>query len=55
MIKSAFFVLRISIAWGLLVLLVASLYSSLPLIGNWDFPMVLTGIMVFIRVLAICG
>jgi signal transduction histidine kinase len=43
MIKSALFVLRITIAWGLLVLLVASLYSSLPLIGHWDFPMMLAG------------
>ena len=43
MIKSAFFVLRITTAWGLAVLLVASLYSSLPLIGRWEFPMVLAG------------
>ena len=43
MIKSTFFVLRFVIAWGLVVLLVSSLYSSLPLIGNWDFPMVLAG------------
>ena len=47
MIRSAFkqflFVLRIAIAWGLVVTLVASLYSSLPLIGRFDFPMVLAG------------
>ncbi len=43
MIKSAFFVMRITIAWGLLVLLVASLYSSLPLIGRWELPMLLVG------------
>ena len=41
--KQLFFVLRIAIAWGLVVMLVASLYSSLPLIGRFDFPMVLAG------------
>src|SRR4051812_24775691 len=50
MIKSAFFVLRISIAWGLAVLLVAMLYSSLPLIGQWEFPMVLAGMATMILV-----
>lgn len=43
MIKSAFFVLRISFAWGMAVMLVAAFYSSIPLIGHWDFPMVLAG------------
>ena len=41
--KQLFFVLRIAIAWGLVVMLVASLYSSLPPIGRFDFPMVLAG------------
>ena len=45
MIKSTFFVLRFIIAWGLVVLLAGSLYSSLPLIGDWDFPMVLAGMV----------
>ena len=41
--KQFFFVLRIAIAWGLAVLLVAALYSSMPLIGQFEFPMVLAG------------
>lgn len=45
MIKSAFFVLRITTAWGLAVLLFASLYSSLPLIGRWEFPILLASMI----------
>ncbi len=41
--KQLFFVLRIAIAWGLVLMLVAGLYSSLPLIGNFEFPIVLLG------------
>ncbi len=43
MIKSALFVLRIIAAWGLAVMLVSGLYSSVPLIGQFEFPMVLAG------------
>jgi two-component sensor histidine kinase len=39
--KQLFFVLRIAIAWGLVVMLVVALYSSLPLIGRFDFPAML--------------
>ena len=39
--KQLFFVLRIAIAWGLAVMLVVSLYSSIPLIGRFDLPAVL--------------
>jgi signal transduction histidine kinase len=41
MFKKLFFVLRIAIAWGLLVMLAMALYSGIPLIGRFDFPMVL--------------
>lgn len=41
MFKSIGFVLRIAIAWGLVVLVVASLYSSIPLLGHFDLPIVL--------------
>ncbi|RZA21953.1 MAG: sensor histidine kinase [Lysobacteraceae bacterium] len=41
--KQFFFVLRIAIAWGLAVMLVAALYSSIPLIGRFEFPMILLG------------
>ncbi|MDQ3038397.1 MAG: histidine kinase [Pseudomonadota bacterium] len=51
MIKSAFFVLRISLAWGLAVLMVAMLYSGIPLLGQWDFPMFLAGMATMILVI----
>lgn len=41
MFKRLFFLLRITIAWGLAVMLVVGLYSSLPLIGQLEFPAVL--------------
>ena len=41
MFKSIGFVLRIAIAWGLVVLVVASLYSSIPLLGRFELPIVL--------------
>ena len=41
MFKSIGFVLRIAIAWGLVVVVVASLYSSIPLIGRFELPIVL--------------
>ena len=41
MFKKLFFVLRIAIAWGLLVFLVAVLYSNIPLLGNFELPAIL--------------
>ena len=41
--KQLFFVLRIAAAWALVVMLAAGLYSSIPLLGQWEFPMVLAG------------
>jgi len=43
MFKRAYFVLRLIVAWGLLVLLAGVLYSSLPLIGQFELPIVLLG------------
>ena len=41
--KQLFFVLRIAAAWGLAVMFVAALYSSIPISGQFEFPMVLAG------------
>ena len=41
MFKSIGFVLRIAIAWGMVVFMVAALYSSIPLLGRFELPMVL--------------
>ena len=41
MFKKLFFVLRIAIAWGLLVFLVAVLYSNVPLLGQFELPAIL--------------
>ena len=41
--RQSFFVLRIAAAWGLVVMCVAGLYSGIPLIGQFEFPMVLAG------------
>ncbi|MBZ0087094.1 MAG: histidine kinase [Thermomonas sp.] len=43
MFKRLFFLLRITITWGLAVSLVVGMYSSLPLIGNFELPAVLFG------------
>ena len=52
MFKSLFFVLRIAIVWGLAVLLLSALYSSIPLIGQLEFPMVLLGMATMVLVVA---
>jgi signal transduction histidine kinase len=39
--KSLFFLLRIALAWLLLLVLVTGLYSGIPLIGQWEAPAVL--------------
>lgn len=50
-IKSFFFVLRIAVAWALLILVVSGLWSSLPLIGQLDWPIVIAGFAVMALVL----
>ncbi|MES2859579.1 MAG: histidine kinase [Pseudomonadota bacterium] len=45
MIKRAFFVLRLVIAWGLAIFLVAALYSEIPLIGWYDEPIIFMGMV----------
>lgn len=39
--RQVFFVLRIAAAWGLAVICIVSMYTSLPLLGNFDLPAVL--------------
>lgn len=41
MFKKLFFVLRIAIAWGMVVFLVVALYSSVPLLGRFELPAIL--------------
>lgn len=41
MFKKLFFVLRIAIAWGMVVFLVVALYSSIPLLGRFELPAIL--------------
>jgi len=41
MFKRLYFLLRITLAWGLAVIAVVSMYSSLPLIGDFELPAVL--------------
>ncbi len=43
MFKRLFFLLRIATAWGLAVSLAIGLYSSLPLIGDFELPALLFG------------
>jgi signal transduction histidine kinase len=52
MFKQLFFVLRIGAAWGFVVMMVAGLYSSLPVIGQFEFPMVLVGMATMALVVA---
>ena len=41
MFKRLFFILRLATTWGLVVMLVVALYSSLPLIGQFALPALL--------------
>ncbi|WP_028838697.1 sensor histidine kinase [Thermomonas fusca] len=41
MFKRLFFIVRIGCAWGLAIMLVVALYSSLPLIGRFEAPAIL--------------
>ncbi len=43
MIRSFFFVLRLVAAWFGVVMVVALLWTSLPLIGRWELPILLSG------------
>ncbi len=43
MFKRLFFILRLATTWGLVVMLVVALYSSLPLIGQFALPALLFG------------
>ncbi|WP_235893672.1 histidine kinase [Cognatilysobacter lacus] len=56
MFKSLLFLLRVAVAWFLLLLLFTALYSGIPLIGRWDFPAILfdftVGALVFAGVLS---
>ncbi|HEY4556002.1 MAG TPA: histidine kinase [Lysobacter sp.] len=45
MIKSALFVIRIALAWLLAIFLFGALWSELPLIGWWEWPVVLAGMV----------
>ncbi|MGY1459559.1 MULTISPECIES: sensor histidine kinase [unclassified Luteimonas] len=52
MIKSLFFVLRLAAAWFLAVLLVAMMWSELPLLGRLEWPIVLLGMATMALVVA---
>ena len=41
MIRTAFFLLRILAAWALVFFLAAALWSSIPILGQWELPIVL--------------
>ena len=43
MFKRLFFLLRITVAWGLAVMLAVAVYASLPLIGQFEAPAILFG------------
>jgi hypothetical protein len=51
-IKSIFFVLRITLAWLLVVFLFAGLWSNLPLIGWIEWPVVVAGMLTMALVVA---
>jgi signal transduction histidine kinase len=44
-IKSIFFVLRLAIAWAIVVGLASSIWSELPLIGRIEWPIVIAGML----------
>ncbi|MGH8085272.1 MAG: sensor histidine kinase [Lysobacter sp.] len=52
MIKSTFFVLRISLAWLLVVFVFAILWSNLPLIGWIEWPVAVAGMLTMALVVA---
>ena len=52
MIRSFFFVLRIAIAWLLVVLLASAVWDQLPLLGHWEGPIVIAGLLTMALVIA---
>lgn len=52
MFKSLLFVLRIALAWLLAILLLSGLWSELPLIGRWDWPIAMFGMLTMALVVA---
>ncbi|MBA2239496.1 MAG: histidine kinase, partial [Lysobacter sp.] len=52
MIKSLFFVLRITIAWVLAILLVTAIWYELPLLGRLDWPVTIAGMITMALVVA---
>jgi signal transduction histidine kinase len=51
-IKSTFFVIRLAIAWMLVIFLFAALWSNLPLIGWIEWPVVIAGMITMALVIA---
>ncbi|GAA5069015.1 sensor histidine kinase [Lysobacter panacisoli] len=45
MFKSLAFILRIAIAWMLVVLLAAAIWSDIPLLGRMEWPMIIAGML----------
>lgn len=52
MIKSFLFLLRLAIAWMLAILLIAAAWDQIPLIGRWEWPVVLFGMATMALVIA---
>jgi histidine kinase/histidine kinase/DNA gyrase B/HSP90-like ATPase len=51
-IKSLFFVLRIAIAWLLVVLLANAIWGELPLVSHWDAPIAIASMLTMALVVA---
>jgi hypothetical protein len=51
-IKSIFFVLRLAIAWAIVVGLASSIWSELPLLGQIEWPIVIAGMLTMALVIA---
>lgn len=52
MIKGLFFVLRIAVAWFLVIVLAALAWSEIPWLGRLDWPVTIAGILVMTLVVA---
>ncbi len=52
MLKALFFVLRISAAWMLVVLLASSIWYELPLLGRLEWPVAIAGMLTMALVVA---
>src|SRR5690242_20417462 len=51
-IKSLLFVLRIAIAWFLVVLLASAVWNNIPLLGRLDWPITIAGLITMALVVA---